>query len=137
MDFSSVPGARVATRLQEEEIIWLTTVRADGRPQSVPVWALWDGETFLIYSKPDQPKTRNIAANPRVSLNLNSNARGGDIVRIEGMATVDPDAPTASEVPEYIAKYGEPIMRIGLNSERFAKEYSVAIRVTPTRWVAW
>ncbi|MEJ7654272.1 MAG: pyridoxamine 5'-phosphate oxidase family protein [Chloroflexia bacterium] len=70
----------MATRLQEEEIIWLTTVRADGRPQSVPVWALWDGETFLIYSKPDQPKTRNIAANPRVSLNLNSNARGGDIV---------------------------------------------------------
>jgi PPOX class probable F420-dependent enzyme len=61
-------------RLREEEIAWLTTVRADGQPQSVPVWFLWDGETFLVYSQPGRQKLRNIATNPRLGLNLNSNA---------------------------------------------------------------
>ena len=32
-------------------MIWLTTVRPDGRPEPSPVWFLWDGETFLIYSQ--------------------------------------------------------------------------------------
>lgn len=47
-DDSTEIGARAERRLREEEIAWLTTVRADGQPQSVPVWFLWDGDTFLI-----------------------------------------------------------------------------------------
>jgi hypothetical protein len=35
---------------------------------------LWDGETFLVYSQPGRQKLRNIATNPRLGLNLNSNA---------------------------------------------------------------
>ena len=45
-------NAHVEQRLREEPIIWLTTVRPDGRPHTVPVWFLWDGETFLIFSQP-------------------------------------------------------------------------------------
>ncbi len=33
-------GARAERRLREEEIAWLTTVRSDAQPQSVPVWFL-------------------------------------------------------------------------------------------------
>ena len=51
-DDSTEIGARAERRLREEEIAWLTTVRADGQPQSVPVWFLWDGDAFLIYSQP-------------------------------------------------------------------------------------
>jgi PPOX class probable F420-dependent enzyme len=58
-------------RLQEEKIAWLTTVRADGQPQSVPVWFLWKAGAFLIYSQPRRQKLRNIGTNPRVDLNLN------------------------------------------------------------------
>ncbi len=36
-------------RLREEVIVWLTTVRSDGQPQSVPVWFLWDGEYVEKY----------------------------------------------------------------------------------------
>ena len=46
-------GQRVARRLDEERIIWLTTVSATGVPHPRPVWFWWDGESFLIYSKPD------------------------------------------------------------------------------------
>ncbi len=47
LDTTTEAGARAESRLREEMIIWLTTVRSDGQPQSVPVWFLWDGEQVL------------------------------------------------------------------------------------------
>jgi PPOX class probable F420-dependent enzyme len=79
LDTTSEAGARAEERLRSEEIAWLTTVRPDGQPQSVPMWFLWDGEGFLVYSRPGVRKLRNIEANPRINLNLNSNENGGDI----------------------------------------------------------
>ena len=116
---------------------WLTTVRPDGQPQSVPVWFLWDGEAFLIYSQPDRRKLKNVARNPRVHLNLNSNDRGGDVARAEGTAVVDEGFPLANEVAGYLEKYRTAIARIGYAPEVFARAYSVALRVSPTRWQVW
>jgi len=130
-------GSRADRRLREEGVAWLTTVRADGQPQSVPVWFLWDGETFLVYSRPDQQKLKNIAGNPRVGLHLNSSSRGGDVVSVEGEAGVAEDAPPANEVGEYVEKYRESIARIDFNLEGFARAYSAALRVTPERWQVW
>jgi len=42
-------NAHVDQRLREEPMIWFTTVRADGRPHTVPVWFWWDGSS--LYSK--------------------------------------------------------------------------------------
>ena len=137
LDTSTEAGGRAERRLREEEIAWLTTVRADDQPQSVPVWFLWNEETFLIYSQPGRQKLRNISGNPRVGLNLNSNAYGGDVVRVEGMADIVEDAPPATEVPEYVEKYRAAIARIGFDPDGFARAYSVRIRVTPTRWQVW
>lgn len=133
LDTGSEFGARVARRLREETIIWLTTVRADGRPQPSPVWFLWDGETVLIYSQPDKPKVRNIARNPKVALHFDGNGRGGDIVVLDGEARVAPDAPPADLIPELVEKYREGIARLGGTPASFAREYSVAIRVTPAK----
>lgn len=137
LDTTTEAGGRAERRLGEEGIAWLTTVRADGQPQSVPVWFLWDGESFLIYSQPGRQKLRNIERNPRVGLNLNSNDRGGEVVRAEGEAGIIEDAPPATEVPAYLEKYRDAIARIGYEEEGFARAYSVAIRVTPTRWQVW
>ncbi len=137
LDTSTETGARAGRRLQEEEIAWLTTVRADGQPQPVPVWFLWDGETFLIYSQPNRPKLRNIAKNPRVALNLNSSAHGGDVVRVEGTAEIAEDVPPATDIGEYVEKYRAAIARIGFDPEGFARAYSVPVLVTPTRWQVW
>ena len=137
LDTTTEAGARADRRLREEEIAWLTTVRSDGQPQSVPVWFLWDGETFLIYSQPGRQKLRNIRRNPRVGLNLNSNAHGGEIVRVEGTAERVEDVPPATEVGEYLGKYRAAIARIGYDPDGFARAYSVPIRVTPERWQIW
>jgi PPOX class probable F420-dependent enzyme len=112
-------------------------VRSDGQPQSVPVWFLWDGETFLIYSQPGRQKLRNIGGNPRVGLHLNSDDRGGDVVRVEGAAQMLEYFPPATEVGEYLEKYRESIARIGFDPDGFARTYSVALRVTPGRWQIW
>ncbi|MFQ5612516.1 MAG: hypothetical protein ACE5H9_10325 [Anaerolineae bacterium] len=40
IDLSTEFGLRVARRLREERIIWLTTLRADQTPQPSPVWFL-------------------------------------------------------------------------------------------------
>ena len=136
-DTTTDAGKRAEARLKEEEIAWMTTVRSDGQPQTVPVWFLWDDEEILIYSQPNTQKLKNISRNPRVGLNLNSNDRGGDIVRLEGTARTDEDAPPASEVAPYVEKYREGIARIGFDVEGFARSYSVAVRVTPGRWQVW
>jgi len=137
LDTTTEAGGRAERRLREEEIAWLTTVRSDGQPQSVPVWFFWDGERFLVYSQPGRQKLRNIERNLRVGLNLNSNAQGGDVVRAEGTAEIVEDAPPATEIPEYVEKYRDAIARIGFDPDGFARAFSVAIRVTPTRWQVW
>ncbi len=132
IDLNTEFGARVARRLDQEIVIWLTTVRADGTPQPSPVWFWWDGTTFLIYSRPHTPKLRNIADRPRVALNFDSDKQGGDIVVFSGDALIDPNAPPADQLSPYLDKYREGIKDIGMTPSQFAQEYSVAIRVTPT-----
>jgi PPOX class probable F420-dependent enzyme len=136
-DTSTEAGKRAESRLGEEEIVWMTTVRSDGQPQTVPVWFLWNDGEFLIYSQPNRQKLKNISRNDHVGLNLNSNDRGGDIVRLEGTARIDEYAPPASEVAPYVEKYRESIARIGFDVEGFAQAYSVAVRVTPEHWQVW
>lgn len=137
LDVTTEAGGRAERRLREEEVAWITTVRPDGQPQSVPVWFFWDGEGFLVYSQPGRQKLRNIERNPRICLNLNSSSQGGDVVRAEGTAEILEDAQPATEIPEYLEKYRDSIARIGFDPESFAQAYSVAIRVTPTRWQVW
>ena len=137
LDTTTEAGARAEGRLRDEEVVWMTTVRPDGQPQSVPVWFLWEGGSFLIYSQPDTRKLKNIAQNSKINLNLNSNEVGEDVVRAECEAEVLVGAPPATEVGPYLEKYREGIARIGMDPEGFAASYSVAIRVTPTRWQVW
>jgi PPOX class probable F420-dependent enzyme len=137
LDFDSPAGARADRRLRTEQILWLTTVRADGQPQASPVWFVWDGETFLIFSQPDAQKLRNLAANPRVAVHVDTDEAGEDVVTIDGTAAVDPDVPSSDQLEEYQAKYREGIQAIGTTPAELARDYSVAIRIRPTRVRTW
>ena len=128
---------KVSRRLDDEVVIWMTTVNAEGKPQTSVVWYWWDGSEFLIYSLDPTARVRNVAGNPHVSLNLDGNSRGGDVVTIEGVATIDPDAPSAAENEEYVDKYGRRMDRGWGGPEGFAAKYPTAIRVQPTRVREW
>jgi PPOX class probable F420-dependent enzyme len=125
---------RVESRLRSNLIAWLTTVRPDGQPVSVPVWFLLrDDETILLYSRPDTAKLRNIAANPRVSLTLDVTDIGRNIVRLEGTARQAHDLPPAHEHPGYLAKYIERMAALFGSPEQFAALFSTALIITPAR----
>jgi PPOX class probable F420-dependent enzyme len=126
-------GARVAQRLQAELVIWMTTVDPNGTPQPSPVWFYWDGDSFLIYSRANTARERNIARNPRVSLHFDSDGQGGNIVVFTGEASIDRAAPPVTATPGYLEKYRAHISRIGSTPERFSLGYPLPIRVRPTR----
>ena len=130
-------GAHAARRLREEIIGWLTTVTPAGQPQPIPVWFLWDGDrSILLYSRPEKRKLANIAANPNVSLNLDSDGVDADIVICWGEIRVSDDPP-ADEVAEYVAKYAERIAALGWTPESFAGDFSVPLRIDVTRIHGW
>ncbi|MEZ5101512.1 MAG: TIGR03667 family PPOX class F420-dependent oxidoreductase [Thermoleophilia bacterium] len=131
LDDSTPYGSRVARRLEVEAIAWLTTVGASGAPAPVPVWFLWDGASFLLYSRPGQPKLANIERSPRVTLHLESDGRGGDVVVVGGLARLAPGEPPADQVPAYVEKYAWGFQRIGMTAATFAATYSVPIRIEP------
>lgn len=132
IDTESEFGARVARRLREDQIAWLTTVGPDLTPQPSPVWFFWDGETATIYSMPTAPKVRNIRQRPRVSLHLLSTPSGGDVVILTGDASID-DEPTAMDANEgYLEKYREGLKELGTPLEELARDYSAVVRVRPT-----
>lgn len=124
---------RVEARLRQNLMAWLTTVRPDGQPVSVPVWFLMreDG-TILLYSQPGKQKLRNIAENPKVSLGLDVTDIGRNIVRMEGTARVADDQP-ANQQPEYLAKYTERIGALFDTPERFAELFSTPVVITATK----
>jgi len=132
IDLSTEFGERVARRLRDERIIWLTTVRADGRPEPSPLWFHWDGESIVIFSQPNTVKTRNITERPKVALSLNSDYYGNDVVVIAGEARIIPG--TAADLfPALVEKYRENLDNPGsISTEQFTRDYSVAIQVTPT-----
>jgi PPOX class probable F420-dependent enzyme len=136
IDRSDAKGAHFADRLEQERVAWMTTVAADGTPQTSPIWFHWDGEEFVIYSL-ESARVRNLATNPRVSLNLDGNGLGGDILVVAGTASIDRSYPSAARNEAFLAKYRPVMDDYGWTPEYFAGEYSVPIRVTPTKYRYW
>jgi PPOX class probable F420-dependent enzyme len=124
--------AKASARLNDKVIIWMTTVDSSGQPQTSPVWFLWDGEEFWIYSL-ESARARNVEANPKVALNLDGNGEGGDIVTIEGVARIDRSAPSAKEIPAYLARYQRKMDEYEWTWDYFCSKYKVPIRIRPTR----
>ena len=133
IDESTDLGAQVARHLREDRVAWLTTVTPGGAPVPSPVWFWWDGDdSVFVLSLPDTARTRNIEANPKVSINFAGDGNGGDIVILSGRATLD-DGPGAHEVAPYVKKYGWGFERLRITPEQFAQRYSAPIQIRLTK----
>jgi PPOX class probable F420-dependent enzyme len=122
-------GSRVARHLREEHVVWLTTVTSAGAPLPRPVGFLWDGgEIVSVYSQPGA-RVRNIASNPKVTLNFAGDGHGGDIVILDGTAEIVNDAPSAAENEAWIAKYAGDWERSGMTADSFAQRFSIPVRI--------
>lgn len=138
IDFTTEFGRKVKEHLENEYFIWFTTLGADLTPQPRPVWFIWDGEAFLIFSKPDAHKVAHIKQHPNVALHFNTDEKADeDVIVFLGVAEIDPDALPAHEVPAYLQKYRTGIADLDITPESFSQEYSLAIRVRPTKVRGW
>lgn len=119
--------------LETDVVAWLTTVAPDGRPQSSVISFLYEAGTILFYSEPDTPKLRNLAHSPQVSFHLQSDPYGDHYLVIEGTASIDRSVPPSDQHPAYHAKYLEPHAHWGLEVADVARDFSVPLRITPSR----
>jgi PPOX class probable F420-dependent enzyme len=134
-------AAHAERRFHDEVNVWLTTVRADGQPQTSPVGTVWDGETFLVLTDPGSPKARNLRGNPKVALHLDTeqDPEGGGVLTVEGTATIQvppggaPAPLSEAERAAYLERHLDAIRGAGLTPEEAFLRYSAVIRVTPTR----
>lgn len=132
-DSDSEADRHALERLDQDAIGWLTTVTPDGQPQTFPIWFLWEDGELLVYSDRRAKRNLNVRANPRVSLHLNDNGRGGDVVIVEGEARIDEATPAPEDNAAYNAKYGERIRDSFSTPAEFTTIYNVPIRIRPTR----
>lgn len=89
----SEPGAAARTwdevrvQVEQAELFWIATVRADHRPHVTPLVAVWHEGALYFCTGPQEQKALNLAANPDVAITTGTHDwnRGVDIV-IEGRA---------------------------------------------------
>jgi PPOX class probable F420-dependent enzyme len=133
LDLSNSRQAHIDERLRTDAVIWLNSVRPDGKPHAVVVWYLWDGEHFLIFSKPKNQKIRNLSHNANVLLAVDNSKDGSDPITIEGTAELL-DTPTSQLMNEaYLQKYLPRMQSMGWTADVMAGMYSQAIRITPIK----
>jgi Pyridoxamine 5'-phosphate oxidase len=70
---------------------------AGGAPHAAPVWGMVTGHILYLYSERRAVKARNLAADPRVVVHLES---GEDVVIVGGTAE---DLGTPADAPEVVA----------------------------------
>jgi PPOX class probable F420-dependent enzyme len=77
--------------LLDGQFATLATVGPDGRPQVSEVWFLADGDTIRLSLNSSRQKTKNLIANPAVSVFLLDLAVPYRYLEIRGDAEVTPD----------------------------------------------
>jgi PPOX class probable F420-dependent enzyme len=133
----SLAVARIQRFLDEEPIVWLSTVRPDGTPHIVPVWFWWDGASLLIFSKPNAQKVRNIRAGSTVMLGVGDPDEDFDIGLLEGRAEVLEAETRELLPPAHLQKYATQMAGIGLTAEEYVETYSLVVRITPSHYLGW
>ena len=94
----------VTDLLGNMELVWLTSVRPDGRPHATPVVAAWHHDTVYFTTARREQKARNMSTNPHVLVTVGANGwnHGIDVI-IEGRAHLVDDLSEAREATSAFA----------------------------------
>ncbi len=113
----------------------LTTMMADGQPQSSVVWADYDGQYVLLSTTLERQKGRNMRANPKVTLLVVDPRDSSRWIEVRGhvveMVTTDAESLADRLAQAYTGKqhfYGD----IYPAAQR-ARETRVIVRIEPVR----
>ena len=126
-DAEPTPWSDTARVLEQAELYWLTTVRADGRPHVTPLIGLAVDSTVFFCTGPDEQKAKNLEHSAQLALTTGNNAwaAGLDVV-VEGTAVRVTDPADLRRLADaYVAKYGE-VWRFGVGDEVFGTDGHIA-----------
>lgn len=120
-------------RIDQDRVVWLTTVTDRGAPAPNPVWFVADGDDLVVFSEPGARKVHNIERRPTVSLHFNSDSEGGDVVVITGTASIA-HGKKPSGLPAYIDKYESSITGLlATTVDEIDGTYTTELRIRPAR----
>jgi PPOX class probable F420-dependent enzyme len=132
---------RLHDLLANARIVWLSSMRPDGRPHVVPTWFDWDGEVITVFTRPDAQKVRNVRHEPRVMLAIGRPEPSFEVELLEGDAAIvgGPAAGLHAVRPSarFAAKYADSLAETGRTVDGFATEFPNALRIRPTRLLYW
>jgi nitroimidazol reductase NimA-like FMN-containing flavoprotein (pyridoxamine 5'-phosphate oxidase superfamily) len=101
-----IPWRSIDVRLRALREVWIATTSPNGRPDAVPVWFWWDGETIFFTCASRSWKARNIAHQPEVVIH---NGDGADAIILKGTARRVRDERELERVDRgYAEKYVDP-----------------------------
>ena len=137
-----LPWSWADERLSAARNYWVSTVRPDGRPHSMPVWGTWDADLLWFTSSVRSRRVRNLLAEPRC---VATTEDASDPVVIDGAAEVITDAGLIGRVLCLMnAKYGTDIQMEFLDPAvnatiRLRPDVVIGLRHddftgSPTRW---
>ena len=137
LDLTRTDDRHTSERLSAEPIIWLSTVRPDGRPRNVPVWFAWHDPMVLIFSMPKTAKVRDVRLSPAVSLALDSADGGQDIVLAEGRAELIAGAERHPDLlaGEFREKYARSLG--AMSFDQWRSTFSQPLLIHVNRITAW
>lgn len=127
-----VDWTHVEERLTAARVYWIVTVGASGRPRARPVDGLYVDGVLYVGGSPQTRWVRDIAANPKVAVHLDT--LDGDVVIVEGDAEVlqrNSDAFAERMAAVSNAKYPE----YGMTAAMYKGPGPIAIR--PRKVIAW
>jgi gamma-glutamylcyclotransferase (GGCT)/AIG2-like uncharacterized protein YtfP len=116
---------KLIKRFAKADCSWLSTVRPNNRPHSVPVWHIWLNGRIYVVSQPTAVKAINLKNNPSVTI---AHPDPLNPVIIEGWGTFAPSMKNVIQ-PHFKIKYGWDIYT--------DQEYTAMIEVTPLKLLAW
>jgi PPOX class probable F420-dependent enzyme len=125
MPAPSVPSTHVD--LLDASVATLATIGPDGRPQVSGVWFLADDGVVKVSLNVARQKTKNLAANPAVTVYIQDPANAVRYVEIRGDATLEADDDYAF-ADRVGAKYGADLRAMDGPGER-----RVVVTVNPVR----
>ena len=113
----------------------LATVDAKGRAHAVPVWYLWNGESFEIIGGKDSAKMRHVELQGRAAICIDRRGEGAAHVTAEGPAVLGGTATSEWRLELHTHYRGREaaekvVARGGHEGQRF-------LTLTPERWYAW
>ena len=117
-------------RLAIARYAWLTTVAPSGLPIPTLIWFYFDRSVITVYSQPNADRVTHLFQHPQVSLHLESDGIGSNVVIVGGHAAVSAEGADPRDDRDFWAKYH--VEATSLNLQDGIASHSTRITMTPT-----